>query len=93
MDRKLLSLRCDPGHYSTLLWPPAMCNHSGIRQELTCYTRYINHCTELLLPHDGGMPAATFSAALPTAKANALSRREYSKVHLMPSSVAVISVS
>ena len=27
MDRKPLSLRCDPEQYSTLLWPPAMCNH------------------------------------------------------------------
>ena len=37
MDRKPLSLRCDPEQYSTLLWPPAMCNHSCIRQELACY--------------------------------------------------------
>ena len=36
LDRKLLSLRCDPEQYSTLLWPPAMCNHSCIRQELGC---------------------------------------------------------
>ena len=38
MDRKPLSLRCDPEQYSTLLWPPAMCNHSCIRQELACYS-------------------------------------------------------
>ena len=38
MDRKPLSLRCDPEQYSTLLWPPAMRNHSCIRQELACYT-------------------------------------------------------
>ena len=38
MDRKLLSLRCDPEQYSTLLWPPAMCNHSCIRQELAYYS-------------------------------------------------------
>ena len=37
--RKLLSLRCDPGQYSTLLWPPAMCNRSCIRQELACYIK------------------------------------------------------
>ena len=38
MDRKALSLRCYPEQYSTLLWPPAMCNHSCIRQELRCDT-------------------------------------------------------
>ena len=38
LDREPLTLRCDPEHYSTLLWPPAMCNHSCIRQELACYT-------------------------------------------------------
>ena len=38
MDRKLLSLRFDPELSSTLLWLPAMCNHSCIRQELACYT-------------------------------------------------------
>ena len=37
MDRKPLFLRCHPEQYSTLLWPPAMCNHSCIRQELVCY--------------------------------------------------------
>ena len=39
LDRKLLSLRCDPEQYSTLLWPPVTCNHSCIRQELACYPR------------------------------------------------------
>ena len=38
MDRKPLSLRCDPEQYSTLLWPPVTCNHSYIRQELACYS-------------------------------------------------------
>ena len=38
MDGKPLSLRCDPEQYSTLLWPPATCNHSCIRQELACYS-------------------------------------------------------
>ena len=38
MDRKPLSLKCDPEQYSTLLWPPAMCNRSCIRQELACYS-------------------------------------------------------
>ena len=28
LGRKLLSLRCDPEQYSTLLWPPVACNHS-----------------------------------------------------------------
>ena len=37
LDRKLLSLRCDPEQYSTLLCPPVTCNHSCIRQELACY--------------------------------------------------------
>ena len=51
MDRKPLSLRCDPEQYSTLLWPPAMCNHSCIRQELACYTvpdkwRWARWCQE-----------------------------------------------
>ena len=39
MDRKRLNLRCDPEQYSTLLWPPVVCNHSCIRQELAGYTR------------------------------------------------------
>ena len=38
MDRKPLFLRCDPEQHSTLLWPPAMCNHSYNRQELACYS-------------------------------------------------------
>ena len=38
LDRKLLSLRCDPEQYSTLLWPLVTCNHSCIRQELACYS-------------------------------------------------------
>ena len=38
MDRKPLSLRCDPEQYSTLLWPLFICNHYCIRQELACYT-------------------------------------------------------
>ena len=38
LDRKRLSLRCDPEQYSTLLWPLVKCNHSCIRQELACYT-------------------------------------------------------
>ena len=38
MDRKLLSLRCDPEQSSTLLWPPVTCNHSCIWQELACYS-------------------------------------------------------
>ena len=37
MDPKPFSLRCDPEKYSTSLWPPIMCNHSCIRQELACY--------------------------------------------------------
>ena len=37
MDRKPLSLRCYPEQYSTSFWPPAMCSHSCIRQELACY--------------------------------------------------------
>ena len=37
MDRKPLSLRCDPEQHSTLLWPSAMYNHSCIRQVLACY--------------------------------------------------------
>ena len=38
MDRKPPSLRCDPEQHSTLLWPPAVCNHSCIRQELNNYS-------------------------------------------------------
>ena len=38
MDRKPLSLGCDPEQYSTLLWPPAVCNYSCIRQEFACYS-------------------------------------------------------
>ena len=54
MDRKPLSLRCNPEQYSTLLWPPAMCNHSCIRQDLARYAgglaalsrlaRKVSHC-------------------------------------------------
>ena len=44
MDRELLSLRCDPEQYSTLLWPPGMCNHSCIRRELAYYTACYSCC-------------------------------------------------
>ena len=37
MDRKPLSLRCDPEQYLALLWRAVTCNHSCIRQELACY--------------------------------------------------------
>ena len=51
MDRKLLSLRCDPEKYSTLLWPPAMCNHSCIRQELACYSYSMLHSVVVAHPN------------------------------------------
>ena len=38
LERKLLSLRCDPEQYSTLLWLLVTCNRSCVRQELACYS-------------------------------------------------------
>ena len=44
LDRKLLSLKCDPEQYSTLLWPLVTCNHSCIKQEMACYTLGDRRC-------------------------------------------------
>ena len=44
MDRKLLSLRCDPEQCSALLWPLVTCNHSCIRPELACSTAPPQRC-------------------------------------------------
>ena len=44
MDRKQLSLRCDPEQYSIRLRPLAMCNHSCIGQDLACYSKVDLYC-------------------------------------------------
>ena len=50
LGRKLLSLRCGPEQYSTLLWPPVTCNHSCIAQELACYVQCYTQLKQLADP-------------------------------------------